>query len=267
MDITSKEKIGICHLCGDYGKLSYEHVPPRSAYNKSKVLVAGGDKIFQGSFNLDEVKGIQLQRGLGGYTLCPKCNNNTGGWYGASYVMWVQQAYRYLKIAKSAPSIMLPYWIHPLRVIKQIVCMFFSANSNKFHKYHNELMNFVRYTRATGLDPKYRIYAFYNLSGRARMAGLVKRMDFSGTSQIYSEVAIPIVGYIMTVNSPPPDDELIDLTFMTKYHYNDLVEISMLIPRKDVYSFIPGDYRSRNQYMTDLGHNRFVHVDNPEKLE
>ena len=267
MSILSKNKYGQCHLCGDYGKLSYEHVPPKSAFNRNKVLIAGGERIFQGSFDLDKIRGIQLQRGMGGYTLCERCNNNTGRRYGPSYASWIYQAYRYLQISSSATELQLPYWVYPLRVIKQILCMFFSINTNQFHKYYPDLRDFILFTRASGIHPKYRLYAFRNKSGRARFAGLIKKMDYSGSSQFYSEVASPIVGYILTIDSEPPDSELEDLTFMTKYHYNDLAGLYLRIPTKDVYSFMPGDYRSRDQYISDVSCNKFVHVDHPEELE
>ncbi len=28
---------GICHICGDYGKLFFEHIPPEAAFNNHRV--------------------------------------------------------------------------------------------------------------------------------------------------------------------------------------------------------------------------------------
>ena len=37
--------IGPCHLCGVTKVLSFEHVPPRAAFNDRKVLLASVDRI------------------------------------------------------------------------------------------------------------------------------------------------------------------------------------------------------------------------------
>lgn len=34
--MSKQEHYGICHICGKYGKLSYEHIPPQSAFNNRK---------------------------------------------------------------------------------------------------------------------------------------------------------------------------------------------------------------------------------------
>jgi len=40
----AKKKIhGICHICLQEGELTFEHVPPRSAFNNSRVQVVQGD--------------------------------------------------------------------------------------------------------------------------------------------------------------------------------------------------------------------------------
>ncbi len=70
--------MGTCHLCGSYGELSFEHLPPKKAFNNCSVkhynYFMG---ITQGNYN-NQIS----QKGLGGYTLCKSCNGNTGSWYG-----------------------------------------------------------------------------------------------------------------------------------------------------------------------------------------
>ena len=65
---------GICHICCNYKKLSYEHIPPRKAFNDIRV----------------KYKGKTLQRGLGGYTLCEDCNNKMGAYYLNEFVTFVE---------------------------------------------------------------------------------------------------------------------------------------------------------------------------------
>lgn len=120
-------RFGICHICGNDGKLSYEHVPPEAAFNDHRILTFSFDK-FLGAENLDDIRGGRfLQRGLGGYTLCEPCNNNTGSWYGAAYVEWAAQAMSILIGTKGRASLDYPFNIYPLRVLKQVSAMFLSV--------------------------------------------------------------------------------------------------------------------------------------------
>jgi hypothetical protein len=36
----------ICHICGTYGKLSFEHVPPRAAFNDRRILHVAFEEII-----------------------------------------------------------------------------------------------------------------------------------------------------------------------------------------------------------------------------
>ena len=71
-----KSKTGQCWLCGIVGKLSFEHVPPESAFNDQRIF---SDSVA----NILKNRNIRIsQRGARDYTLCERCNNSTGSWYG-----------------------------------------------------------------------------------------------------------------------------------------------------------------------------------------
>lgn len=69
----SRRKIGPCCICGIEGKLSFEHVPPKSAFNDHPVLVASLKELI-GNWDgeIASIKGKVHQLGGGGYTLCEK---------------------------------------------------------------------------------------------------------------------------------------------------------------------------------------------------
>ena len=98
-----------CHLCGKHGELSYEHVPPQSAFNDRRIWVARGEQLFEGR-QPDQLKREQLQGGAGDYTLCIKCNNDTAR-YARAYVDWACQAMEILERAKGVPSLAYPFTI------------------------------------------------------------------------------------------------------------------------------------------------------------
>jgi len=81
--LGKNKNIGKCRLCSEIKKLTFEHVPPESAFNSTPIY-------FQKSTHLHDKnsylygKKIRSNRGAGGYYLCESCNNKSGSWYAAS---------------------------------------------------------------------------------------------------------------------------------------------------------------------------------------
>jgi hypothetical protein len=72
-----------CHVCREEeAQLSYEHVPPRSAFNDDPTTVYGLDNWLARDEEGQMSRGRIEQRGAGGRTLCERCNNSTGSWHG-----------------------------------------------------------------------------------------------------------------------------------------------------------------------------------------
>jgi hypothetical protein len=69
-------KQGVCHLCGQAGKLSFEHVPPEAAFNDQRVLESDIHRLLGSKDlinDLENPRGRYKQRGAGNYTLCESC--------------------------------------------------------------------------------------------------------------------------------------------------------------------------------------------------
>lgn len=245
--MSKKLKIlGACHICGEYGFLSFEHIPPRSAFNNYPVTLAKIDDLLSGE-DLDIVTGTKQQRGAGDYTLCPRCNNNTGTWYGPAFIDWTYQAALILSQTQGSPTLFYPYKIFPLRVIKQIICMFFSTNGERFREAQPELVKFVLDKNAKFIDPKINIYCFLNPSDRSRQTGIAGILDInSHTSKIISEIAFPPIGYVMTMHSASPDEKLFDISFFANYGYDEWKEFGFKLPVLPIYSPLPCDYSNRH---------------------
>lgn len=80
-----KDVYGQCHICGKYGKLSFEHIPPEAALNKGQVKAYSGEEILK-TFHGEKARYQNMQRGMGRFSLCESCNNTTGQWYAATYL-------------------------------------------------------------------------------------------------------------------------------------------------------------------------------------
>src|SRR4051794_12882008 len=102
--MSSKRDQGPCHLCGTIDRLSFEHVPPRAAFNNRPVIE--GTTLESINRDLDaRPRGRINQRGAGAYTLCEPCNNNTGDWYADDFAAWCHQGADVLILSDFKPEL------------------------------------------------------------------------------------------------------------------------------------------------------------------
>lgn len=166
-----KKKYGTCKLCGKEGKLSFEHVPPKSAFNNQREhFEATMDDLLKLScVDLDSNLRIPAnarrikQGGIGFYSLCESCNNITGSWYASEFVKFSMQAMFNLLKANGKPTLFYPMYFHPLRVVKQIVTMFFSICIDGMRDLEPELQHFVLNREMRYLSPRYKIYCYSSI--------------------------------------------------------------------------------------------------------
>ena len=217
-------KVGECCICGSIGGLTFEHVPPRAAFNDRRVFEASIENLFAGQWipGTPITKGRYVQRGAGRHSLCQKCNNDTGAWYGTPYVDFTRQAMTLLDRSKGELSLAYPYRIFPLRVLKQIVVMFLSACGPGLRKAHPDLVRFAL-NRETQFFPTYiDIWAYLHHpteSTSVRQAGVAGLINPDGP-HVFSEIAFPPFGLIMSLNGPPLNKELYNLTHFRERPFN-----------------------------------------------
>ena len=82
---------GICCICGKESDLTFEHIPPRAAFNHFNLKLYD----FWGYLTQNKTRYQSLQNGAGRYSLCASCNNRTGEWYGAAFAEFVSQGMQY----------------------------------------------------------------------------------------------------------------------------------------------------------------------------
>jgi len=240
-----RKVIGICHICNNYTKLSFEHTPPRAAFNDRRTIQLDFEKAVK--LDPDEIptKGKFQQGGVGKYTLCESCNTKTGSWYGQRFVDWCYQGMDILRKTKGNPSLIYLNHLFPLAILKELVTMFFSVNPPRLAKNNPELVRFVLNKNRKGLSPYYRFFLYYNAGTKFRYIGDAHRFNFhSGEHILMSEINYPPFGYVMTLGSRPPDDRLFEITGFSKYSYNEFKTMEMYPKVLPVNLWFPGDYRS-----------------------
>jgi len=239
----SKNKEGYCHICGAYGSLSFEHIPPKKCFNNTRIE----------SFLLFKDERNISQKGVGDYTLCKTCNNNTGAYYGNDYKDFIVKSFDvYEQILPGAKIIKYSAEIYPLRVFKQIVTIFCSyCPSGFFRKEYPSITRYLLSKEERCFPDDIRIFAFFPLFEDGliiRTSGLISKMYFDndGNSHNYnlSEFIFPPLGFFLTTGKAKIPN-MYDLTFFNNFNYEDKIEIHFDIPFYPIVGWFPGDYRNK----------------------
>ncbi|MCD4654051.1 hypothetical protein K8T06_08950 [bacterium] len=256
----SRNKIvnGKCHICGDYGKLTFEHVPPRKAFNDRPVMLVEYGKMLKQGLEKQH-RGIIQQKGAGGYTLCEFCNNRTGAWYGRDFINWSYQALNNYINTKGISDLFLPFHIFPLRVIKQIITMFFSINDVTFSVKNPELVKFVLHRTERNLNPRYQVYCYIieNFRGMRNFGimAMAKQNNWGWKIHTMSELAFPPFGFLLIIDSDQFDERLLNITHFCYEDYDKWRSVFLRIPVMQIHLPIPGDFRTEAQIRDDRAKN------------
>ena len=243
---------GTCHICGRYGRLSFEHVPPEKAFNNARAQIYGIDDYLKGS-GLENLRGGRIsQRGIGAHTLCIPCNNNTGAWYGPEYAYWAGTgAYILSNYPNFRGGSVTVLGCYPIRLLKQAVTMLCSVNPSSFAAERPDLVRFVL-NKENRAFPDY-LHAQIGLyRGQiARRIGFVALGNIAtGTLRVLSEVAHPPLVFGFTLNCEPvPDLQVID--WFRQYRYDQKADVTVEFAVCDGYTPFPSDYRGRDRVLEE----------------
>lgn len=251
--------MGTCHICGDYGQLSEEHVPPRRACNEETVEEYSlEDLVTKGKARREIVQG-----GVKGYTLCRKCNSDTGSWYGGEFVSWADRCHDILvmwswawhQISRIAVSLQ---GVYPLRFLKQVVTSFFSVcggpGEGAFASNHRELGTFVLEKYHNSLPSEYGF--FLDLCYRSEQTHL-RRFPLAGkisvtrdangnfralNSSCFSEISHPPFRLVMTWDGRVFEDAT-PITHFKDFRYDEKGDLDLALRVVGSSSPLPGSLR------------------------
>lgn len=242
-----KKVEGICHLCGEYKNLTFEHIPPKKANNRKNAKLLTGKEIF----NIKKLKTgkslryINQQQGAGDYTLCKECNNNTGNWYASEYIKFANEITYILtneiNIDKAKGIGLDSEKLYFQRIIKQVLCMFLSTIQPEYIMQFRDIREYVlnRYSNNFDIN-KYRVSMYllkkYEISHSGVMSVVVNDNDRLFIRKVAIMNLYPI-GFILEIN--PPDKEMADTTNITKFttlRYDELKKVVMTFSISEKYS-------------------------------
>lgn len=252
----NKPILGTCCVCRKEGKINFEHVPPKSCGNTQTRFTKSSLKDI---FIPEDPKQKQriIQGGIGYYSFCESCNNQFGSWYVKEYSEFYKTAIKVLKIkTPNQSALVYPFEIYPLRIIKQVVCMFLAINHNNNFNFDKDILNeFVLDREKTGLPSQFKIFSFFNRGGKPRILpftilaniNTLKADDFSFSCSQYSEMAFPPLGFVLAHNSKKPDERLVDITYFVDYKYNIKESIMMALPILPTHTKYPCTYKTKGE--------------------
>lgn len=259
---------GICKLCGKEAELTYEHVPPRSSFNKHTKYVSID---FMKYIESDDIlnnspKGKIRQGGIGYNSLCSECNSFLGREYVNAYKIWCQAGAQILSKDDFIFAKLYVIEQEPLKILKQIISMFLAINKEWYLKAYPELSEFVKNSEQKVLSDRFRIFMYLTSEGGTRyMHHTVTYKPELGGPIGCTEIAYPPFGYLLTIDFNKNINNLMNITHFKNYDLDEITSINLTLFKLPVYSPFALDYRSKQQMNDDI-QNSLKYKEEFEKL-
>lgn len=259
-----EKHFGKCALCRRECELTFEHIPPRVAFNSMPTKPVSGEKLLGNDrmpWDTTGLKYTNQQKGMGRYSLCSKCNNDTGSWYGDDYKIVAQVVHSILSepIDPKYQGFGIRA-IHPLRFLKQVLSMFCSINNFEDERI-DTLRRFVTDKDAVGLDTsKYKVCMYLTRSKLMKYAPLsviVKMKESVFESMALSEITAYPLGFILYFDPTDTFDyNGVDITHFADCKFDDIADIQMPLCIYEMNDFFPTYYRSKEEIQDCINENR-----------
>ncbi|WP_299008509.1 hypothetical protein [uncultured Tenacibaculum sp.] len=219
---TKKTIKGTCRICKQEKELSFEHIPPKSAFNKNNRFYTISSIDYYQNFEQykNEKPNLKIEQGgLGEYCLCVNCN----GFLGQMYVR------EYKKFSHIAMSILNKYEdnyvksfefdisdINLLKFLKQITSIFVCSNQPAFTNSYPELIDFIKKPELESLPDKYRFYMYLNNEGHIKNG----KFHYTNIHGMVCEFVYPPFGFVLNIDNP---NRIMEVTEITNFkHYNKI---------------------------------------------
>ena len=241
--------------------MTFEHIPPRAAFNSTPARpVSGMDFLTEKNLNDTErmpwdttgLKYQNQQQGMGRYSLCQSCNNKTGSWYGDAYVFFANAAHAAIQsYSINDPDGIGFKDIYPLRFVKQVLSMFCSVNAPNNPKLA-PIRSFVLDRDASGLDKsKYKLCMYFTKSTIMKQTGfmVMARSSIVGIEPMaLSEITAYPFGFILYFDPTDTwDYQGIDITPCADCGYGDKFNIEMPWKIEEMNDIFPESFRSKEE--------------------
>lgn len=258
---------GVCLICGQAGRLSREHVPPRSAGN-DRTFRAHSLTEWLARDSLEDLPGGRFEQGgVWGYTLCETCNNRTGR-FSDEYRRWAATAARLLTadlpddIASldAAPvtktlGIRIPDAM-PGSFARQVLSMMCSvAGPWRLTDEHPELRGVLLDDQSHELPDPLRMGMALCAGPSAVTAGPSIRADTAGRWAWIAVLAHPPLAFELELagSSERPPSPMCEIGHFLNVGPSTRATVDLDVIVAFTHTIFPGDWRTRRQIEDKLG--------------
>lgn len=250
-----KMEFGTCRLCGKETELSFEHVPPKVAFNrKTTYLSVKFDDFIKIDNPLEQqYKGKKKQGGIGYNSLCKNCNSFLGSNYVNSYTKWAIVGKELLGKGKFQYVEYRALKQEPLRLLKQILSMFLAINKEWYLESYPEISEFVKNPKSNILPDRYRIFTYLKSEGNIRYNhhAVIYKPNLGGAVNC-CEIAFAPYGYVLLFDYYKNLTLLNEITHFKNYSIDEEVDLEMGMFKLDTHGQFPLDYRNKEQFASDI---------------
>lgn len=233
---------GKCCICGKETELTYEHIPPKAAFNSSRIK----PYLLMNLLRDNKKRFVNMQAGMGEYTICETCNNTTGAWYGAAYADFAAQGMKYYN-AGATGRISLSYSIFPLRVFKQVISCFASVNGAEWCEKNPSIRQFILTPHERSFPDEIDIRMYMHQKGKVKISPPVAQMDIYTREIVFgSEWGFVPFSFICIFDKSKTNHKILNqmpsIKQFLRYRYDESVNLFLDIPRFPCNA-LPFDFR------------------------
>lgn len=268
--MNNKKIYGICHICGEEKELTFEHLPPRGANNNSRAKAIVGDVLVNHiagnakPWDFSNCRYKSMQRGMGIYSICKECNNNTGANYAEEYIKFantIGYAITHEKIDEETTGFTIYLKdFYVLRVIKQIYTMFASTLPETYMREHPDLQKFILDKEYNNVDwSKYRLSVCAMKEGINGWTGIMSlAMQENDKFEIKCVAELNLYPLCFMLEFEPKGKcDNTDITHLVDgLDYDTMCDINLSLYYRSKNSFYPFDYRSKDKIESDMNVNK-----------
>ncbi|MDM8313609.1 hypothetical protein [Clostridium cadaveris] len=225
---VKRDLIGKCNICGDFGKLTWDHVPPKKSIFFRDIEIVS---IF-GKYSLEGYPKIHSQNGNKYRTICEKCNNILGTAYDVDFIYFINQASNnvYINFDKQEE---ITCKIKPVKVIKSLFGHLLAAKGDYEESLIDIKMRGYVLNKDMLLPPLNVFYWFYPFPNIDIVRDLaIAKLDNKESFDIFSMIKMYPVAFIITEN-----DKFYNFKNLKDYCIDDAecyVDIPLDISRKNL---------------------------------
>lgn len=258
--VPRRGSVGQCHVCGQRGPLTFEHLPPRSAGNsKPRRAVDVETSLAQPLGEFPARGWVSMQRGVGLYGTCARCNNFSGSAYVPAYLDFTSAAVigleKWARHADSAGQTGAPETlrmsmqrIRPGAVVRQVLFMLLAASGSEGLGTRYPVLREIVLNKTTAPLPSEMALRLTLLATeRSRVQPVASEVNFAESHErALVEVAFTPFAWLLEIGDPS-GRQAVDVSSWTEIPPEEERQLELTTTVGSIVTAIGGDYRHRWQ--------------------